>query len=288
MFYSRKSKIKGITLVELMVSVVIFSLMSVALGIILNIGLKSWRDIDGKVNAESGLNNAVKDINESIRNSKYTNIYNNDIATYIYSGDMSNYGYIVLPSYAKYTDNYIKEQELDFTLSSNTDNTTNNITFSSSYSPNFMVAYFLVKPDTCSKCKELFDVEEDLGVSCPHKMLVKKWFYNTSSSIAGLSETSKWSSTNSVKSITLNNFMANRSAYDKILSQNIMTFEASLDTVSHMISYRIKAFKPNMSKTRPSADNIKDSVKSFYNTSVDDPLKKYCIEIRATVAPLNQ
>ena len=281
-----RSKLKGITLVELMVSVAIFSLMSIALGIILNIGLKSWRDIDGKMEAESGLNSAVKDINDSIRNSRYTYICN-DAINYIYSGDVSNYGYIVLPSYAKYTETYINEQNLDFDISYNINNT-QNISFTTSYNSNFIIAYFLVKPDICPLCKEIFETEDDLGVNCPHKILVKKWFYTTSESIAGLPQTSAWTSVNSIKSVKLSSFMSNRSAYDKILSQNIMAFGASLDTKAHMVSYRIKTFKPNTSKTRPSADNMKDSIKAFYDTSIDDPLKKYCIEIHSTVAPLNQ
>lgn len=298
MFFYRRNKVNGITLVELIVSVVIFSLMSVALGIILNIGLKSWRDIDGKVEAESGLNNAVKDINESIRNSRYFVISSN--LDNIYNGDESHIGHIILPSYVTYspTDNHINEQEFNFVFSSSLD-TTGNIHYDSSYKSNFMIAYFVVKANACSKCKEIFG--SDLGVNCPHKMLVKKWYKLVNSSVQNDVPVSVWSS-DEISNISdinsLESFMSNRSAYDKILSQNILSFGASLNKVSHMISYRIKAFRPNISKTRPNIDDVVASVYAFYDkqyinemteyVSEDDPLKKYCIEIHSTVAPLNQ
>ena len=280
---------KGITLSELMVSVLIFSMMSVALGMILNMGLKSWRDVDGKVEAESGLNKAVKDINETIRNSKYFAISSD----YVFSGkdsDSTSYGYIILPSYAKYTENYIQEQELDFELSLNPDTSeTGDITFSTSYQCNFLIAYFLVRNNDCSKCKDLFGVETDLGVNCPHKTLVKKWYKVTTTSFDGVTDT--WNEDISIsdfKSKNFNDYMSHRSAYDKILSQNIMAFGARLDTDSHMISYKLKAFKPNTSKSRPSIDEMRESLQSFYDSSINDPLAKYSIEIHSTVAPLNQ
>lgn len=296
MSYNRISKLKGITLVELMVSVVIFSLMSIALGIILNIGLKSWRDIDGKVDAESGLNNAVKDINESIRNSRYIMISSDNIN----NGDVTKVGYLILPSYVTYNNDLINEQEFNFVFSSSVDNT-GNVHFDSSYKSNFIIVYFVAKPNNCSKCNDMFG--GDLGVNCPHKMLVKKWYKLVNSSVQNDVPVSVWSNTelfkiNSANGYGLDNFMTNRSPYDKILSQNIMTFGSYLDTVSHMVSYRIKAFKPNMSKIKPKKDDIIASVHAFYGetynnpdtgyVSESDPLRKYCIEIRATVAPLNQ
>ena len=66
--YKKVNK-NGFTLVEVMVSVAVFAILSIVLGVILNVGLKSWKEVNAKTESERDLNRAVNDINFSLRNS---------------------------------------------------------------------------------------------------------------------------------------------------------------------------------------------------------------------------
>lgn len=304
----KKKKKRGFSLLEVIVSIMVFSIISVALGVILNVGLKSWKDVDGKTEAERNLSRAVVDINNSIRNSCIGNIIEStDIGIRCSAGTSSNpNGYIVCPSCAGYkslgttsttgtttVDNYsLLENELDVSI--NVDTSGEELS-SDSFDPvfnwnNFVVAYFVVKGDSCQSCSDIFG-SSYTGI-CPHRYLVKKWYIGSglplTVSIPTLS--AKWADTDisSLSSKKLSNIWTNttKSAYDKILAKNVLAFRATKGT--YTVSYAIKIFKPNLNKSIPTSSDISGSVEAFYDSSKVDPIKDYCLQVSSTVAPLNK
>ena len=304
---NKKKKKRGFSLLEVIVSIMVFSIISVALGVILNVGLKSWKDVDGKTEAERNLSRAVVDINNSIRNSCMgTIIHPTDPGIRCSAGTSSNpNGYIVCYSCARYqplgtdtvsddetVDNCsIFENELDVSINVDTsEEEVGSDSFDSNFNwNNFVVAYFVAKGDSCQSCSDIFG-SGYTGI-CPHRYLVKKWYRGSGlpSNVSIPTLSAKWADTNitSLSSKKLSDIWTNttKSSYDKILAKNVLAFGAikSLYTVS----YDIKIFKPNLNKSIPTSSDISDSVKAFYDSSKVDPIKDYCLQVSSTVAPLN-
>lgn len=300
----KKKKKRGFSLLEVIVSIMVFSIISVALGVILNVGLKSWKDVDAKTEAERNLSRAVVDINNSIRNSFIGNALNPGIRCFAGTSSNPN-GYIVCSSCARYqplgtdtvsddetVDNCsILENELDVSI--NVDTSGEEISLDS-FDPtfkwnNFVVAYFVAKGDSCQSCSDIFG-SSYIGI-CPHRYLVKKWYIGSGlpSNVSIPTLSAEWADTNinSLSSKKLSDIWTNttKSAYDKILAKNVLAFGAIKS--SYTVSYDIKIFKPNLNKSIPTSSDISDSVKAFYDSSKVDPIKDYCLQVSSTVAPLN-
>lgn len=289
----RKNRQKGSSLMEVIISIAVFSAIAIALGVILNLGLKSWKDVDGKTEAERDLNRAFIDMNNTIRNSIISGIICEPGST------DDPRGYIVCPSYARYTPlnenatdsatQRIMENEFDCSFDSKNDD--GNITYDKLFNSNFKVVYFLHRDSNCSKCLELFDT--GTANFCPHHTLVKKWFrivkadvtpQNTVMGVPAWKDDEPWDNSAS-KDIA-------RNGYDKVLAHNVLAFTAKKNTKS--ISYYIKIFKPNQNKARATQTELNNSIKAFYDqinngesATQADPIKDYCLEVHSTVAPLN-
>lgn len=307
---TRKIKKKGFTLIELIVSIMVFSLISIVLGVILNVGLKSWKEVDGKTEAEREMAKAVLDINNSIRNSTISDIKCDGLKS-----DYKGNGYIVCTSYASYkslngnTETYtILENELDYSLKLDTSTNTgtggetstdDKVNHIPEFNNNFFVAYFVAKQSSCSLCKDIFGATNDSDI-CPHRYLIKKW-YKGSSLPSGILTNLKdsWSDSilTSLPSKTLSSVNSSKSPYDKILSKNILAFSANKNN-AYTVSYYIKIFKPNLNKSKPKALEVGNSVDDFYSgikgTSTStvinnnkENLDAYCLQVSSTIAPLN-
>lgn len=297
-------KKKGFTLIELIVSIMVFSLISIVLGVILNVGLKSWKEVDGKTEAEREMTRAVLDINNSIRNSILSLIECDNLKT-----DYKGNGYIVCPSYANYkslngnTETYtILENEFDCSLkldNTNTGSDTDKVNHSSEFNKNFFVAYFVAKQSSCLLCKEIFGATNGDDI-CPHRYLIKKWYRGPSlpsGILTNLKDSWSDSELTSLPSKTLSSVNSSKSPYDKILSKNILAFSANKNN-AYTVSYYIKIFKPNLNKSKPKTLEVGNSVDDFYlgikGTSTStvinnnkENLDAYCLQVSSTVAPLN-
>ena len=310
---SRKIKKNGFTLIELIVSIMVFSLISIVLGVILNVGLKSWKEVDGKTEAEREMTKAVLDINNSIRNSNISGIKCDDLKT-----DYKGNGYIVCPSYASYkslntnTETYtIWENEFDYSLKLDTSTNTgtgstgggtstdDKVNHIPEFNNNFFVAYFVAKQSSCSLCEDLFGATNDSDI-CPHRYLIKKWYKGPSlpsGVITNLNDSWSDSILTSLSSKTLSSVNSSKSPFDKILSKNILAFSANKNN-AYTVSYYIKIFKPNLNKSKPKTLEVGNSVDDFYAgikgtstaTVINDKkenLDDYCLQVSSTVAPLN-
>ncbi|MBR0519553.1 prepilin-type N-terminal cleavage/methylation domain-containing protein [bacterium] len=297
---------KGVSLAELMVSVTVFSLISIALAVIFTTGMKSWRTVESKSEAESSLNKSVSDINFTIRNSDLSGIrYCSGESTGIknllgktevestldkisVSIKQKGCGVLVCPSYASVqplndTSNSqygIYEQE-----SSRIDSDTVN---------NFYVLYFCVVPNDCSECNSLFADTSDF---CPHKMLVKRWYKN--SKVTFDTNVSFVENESKIPTDIAGTYSSKK--FDKILAKNVIGFSALKN--ENTVDYAIKVFKPNVNQTRIETEDIQGSVEAFYAKSKDvnisndsyfkavnstdvDPINKYVLQINSAVAPL--
>lgn len=297
---------KGVSLAELMVSVAVFSLISIALAVIFTTGMKSWHTVESKTEAESSLNKSVSDINFTIRNSDLSGIryYSGEsVGTKSLLGKVldestldkisvsikqKGCGVLVCPSYASVqplndTSNYqygIYEQE-----SSRTEESTIN---------NFYVVYFCVVPSDCSECNSLFATTSDC---CPHKMLVKRWYKN--SKVTFDTSVSFVENENKISTDIAGTYTAKK--FDKFLAKNVIGFSVLKN--ENTVDYAIKIFKPNVNQTRITTEDIEGSVNAFYakpqdvnisnnsyfravNSTEVDPINKYVLQINSTVAPL--
>ena len=300
--YKKVNK-NGFTLVEVMVSVAVFAILSIVLGVILNVGLKSWKEVNAKTESERDLNRAVNDINFSLRNSMLEDI-TCDSLNNTYNGN----GYIICPSFAscktpsgKYT---ILENEFDFDISSYS--TEEGIAFENNLKHNFWVVYCVLKDGKCPLCASMFGsiTNEDgsTGINyagvCPHRNLIKKWYKsNNLEESVNIPNLPVWNEgSNNISTLLttdFNNYLtSSKTSYDKVLSKNILAFSANKSTYS--ILYYIKIFKPNVNQIKISEEKISSSINSFYNdvkgiaSTEQDPLKNYCLEVHSKVIPLNK
>lgn len=309
----------GTSLLEILVSTAIFAVISVALMIIFNIGLKNWKDMDAKSESEQGLSRAVSDINYHLKNSDY-----NNVICSAHNSSCKGGAFVVCPSAACYgkpgqigiegatfssgiskaaTDTAISgsgilEQEIDATPEG-------------SVNWHHRIVYFVAKKNEaggCDECMRLFGSSE----YCPHKILVKRWYRLDNFA----SNAENWKSVE-------NNYLANavyvpqvyeKKLYDKILAKNVFAFKAEKQS-GGAVYFALKSFRHDKKGVRMEIDDFKRSIdlfnyegaytnyapsknivdtetnKRFYKlNSVEDPASftgKCMIQMDSLVVPMN-
>ena len=272
-------KHKGFTVSELMVSVAIFSIISIILFVTFSSGQKHLATSTSKLDNERGINIATQDINFSIRNGSLSTI-----------GILSKNdgtGYISIESASTYDTNThnIINNDLSFNISGT----------SSSMKWNFVIVYFTAKINNCPKCKELGLNLENKNL-CPHKHLIKR-YYTLNNTYTGFL---KWSNTTNLTLLNLINNNYNNDKYDKILARNVITFIPQ--SAGRSITYSIKLFKDhNIVKNSITEEKLQKTIEAVKTelannnelnltqtaTITDDPLTNYTTQINYTVTPLN-
>lgn len=294
-FYLKKRLSIGATLVEVMVSTVVFAVISLVLMVILNIGVKSWRDVSVKSEAELSLIQAAADINATLLNCDMDSV---SAAFNASSGaDSNGYGYLSCSVSATYDDTYgFMEKHMNYE------------SLSEKLHFNYKVIYFVASKSSCKDCESLFkNYNPNL---CPHKLLAKKW-YRINESVLLPSNMEIWdsdkeSSYNELRpyaeSIPIEGF----ASYNKILSRNVMTFKANVDSNNDAVSYSIKVFNPNVNKIKIDTSAMRRSFSVFYLNNEDryeknehgfytepktedkkDPLADYTFQVDGLITPLN-
>ena len=294
---NKKKHKRGFSLVEVMISVALFSILSVVLGVILNIGLKSWKEVNAKTESERDLNRAINDINVSIRNSMLSYITCDNLEI-----TCNGNGYIICPSCIAYQsagddETYtILENEFDIDIYSDTTSSENDTIFIRNFNQNFWIVYCVLKNSKCDKCASMFG--SDYSGICPHRNLVKKWYRSASlnSSIKISNLTAVWgTSGNDISTLletSFEDYLKHNNYNDKVLSRNILAFASNKS--SYNVSYYMKMFKPNLNKFGIDEQKISSSIDYFYKdvnrtlSTEQDPLKNYCLEVHSKVVPLNK
>ena len=284
MIKNKNKKNKGFTIAELMVSVAIFSIISMILFVTFSSGQKYLATSTSKLDSERGINLATQDINFSIRNGslKNTEVKSNTDGT----------GYIATSSASLYDNehNNIINNDLSYEIAGT----------SSSLNWNFEIVYFTAKLTHCHKCS-------DMGLSlnnpnlCPHKYLVKRYYTLNTTYINFL----RWSDiesnlTSNLSNLVNNTYISNK--YDKILARNVIAFVPQKKGKN--IIYSIKLFKDynivknsvTEEKLQKTIDAISDDlnnktglkVNNSVTTNVEDPLSHYTTQINYTAIPLNK
>lgn len=250
---------KGATLLEVMISTAVFAVVSMTLMAAFNLGLKYWRDVDSKFEAERYLNRAMTDIDAAVRNSDVSRIATGYDPV---SGD----GIIVCGSAAGFSnDRGILEKELSY--SSSGENLSVNWSFN--------VVYFTFSPENCGKCIP--------GASrCVHKRLVKRWFSMTPeflladawpADVSGEDFVSSYiGGESSGKVPAKKGYSAKR--YDSVLASDLIYFKPS------GIEYSIKALKTfGMTSEHFNADEI--------DKALENGFRHHSIVVSSRFAPLN-
>lgn len=301
----------GATLIEVMVSTAVFSLISLSLMIIFNFGVKSWRNVEARVNAELSLNAAAADLNNVLRNSSADNIIIGplgeggaaDGSNETSADSSSGFAYICCPSAALYDSSGVGESATGgfFTNRFNYCVPTNegqSVT-KEGISWNYWVCYFVAKQaGNCPDCLSLWNGDSDC---CPHKLLIKRWCRADNVDVPN--DMAEWSGGAYCPKLLADydkKYNDNKIHNDKILSKNIMAFKAQKN--NDTILFSIKVFKPNINNVKITEDNVRDSIDFLYrdlplkndgfydvdNSAVErDPLSSYTVQVDGAVTPLN-
>lgn len=304
-FFINKKKAIGATLIEVMVSTAVFSLISLSLMIIFNFGVKSWRNVEARVNAELSLNAAAADLNAVLRNSSADNIIigplgeggEADGSNETSADSSSGFAYICCPSAALYDSSGVGESATGgfFTNRFNYCVPTNegqSVT-TEGISWNYWVCYFVAKQaGNCPDCLSLWNGDSDC---CPHKLLIKRWCRADNVDVPN--DMATWSGGANCPKLLAD---YDKKYNDKILSKNIMAFKAQKN--NDTILFSIKVFKPNINNVKITEDNVRDSIDFLYrdlplkndgfydvdNSAVErDPLSSYTVQVDGAVTPLN-
>lgn len=294
-FYLKKRLSMGATLVEVMVSTVVFAVISLVLMVILNIGVKSWRDVSVKSEAELSLIQAAADINATLLNCDMDSV--SAAFTASSGADSNGYGYLSCSVSATYDDTYgFMEKHMNYE------------SLSEKLHFYYKVIYFVASKSSCEDCESLFNgYNPDL---CPHKLLAKKW-YRINESVLLPSNMEIWdsdkaSSYNELRPYAESSPAGEFASYNKILSRNVMTFKANVDSNNDAVSYSIKVFNPNVNKIKIDTSAIRQSFNVFYLNNEDryeknehgfytkpktkdkeDPLADYTFQVDGLITPLN-
>lgn len=305
LFFINNKRQLGATLIEVMVSTAVFSLISLSLMIIFNFGVKSWRNVEARVNAELSLNAAAADLNNVLRNSSADNIIIGplgeggaaDGSNETSADSSSGFAYICCPSAALYDSSGVGESATGgfFTNRFNYCVPTNegqSVT-TEGISWNYWVCYFVAKQaGNCPDCLSLWNGDSDC---CPHKLLIKRWCRADNVDVPN--DMATWSGGANCPKLLAD---YDKKYNDKILSKNIMAFKAQKN--NDTILFSIKVFKPNINNVKITEDNVRDSIDFLYrdlplkndgfydvdNSAVErDPLSSYTVQVDGAVTPLN-
>lgn len=262
-----KVKGQGFTLVEMMVSLAVFSVTLVVLMTVCSQGVKSWQDVNAKQEAEHGLSRSLADISDSVKNSYFDGIKCSPVTV-----DDKGGGFLIVPSaaYWRPASSNSKSSVFDekmagssfFPMEFDTDSESGDI------KRNFMIVYFTAySKGGCDECAALFS--NAMFEYCPHKHLVKRWY-----DAKMYSDEDKADATNLMpwagaadKFKTDSSFISDKyvseSNYDKILANNVFAFKAS-KTSEGAVAFSLKSFKPSGNRVQMTPDAFEKSLQLFH------------------------
>lgn len=160
----KKNSIYGATLTELVIATAVFGFISLGLLSIIQYGTKSWRQVESRFEVEKGIRRAVMDLNYNLRNTSITSV---TAGVGEMGVDETAVPWLAFQISALIDDGSIFEDRLQYNL------TDKKIEY------NFFVLYYLMPPlekgrFNCSECARLNNANPGI---CPHKWLVKRYFY---------------------------------------------------------------------------------------------------------------
>ncbi len=291
----------GATLTELVIATAVFGFISVGLLAIIQYGTKSWRQVESRFEVEKGIRRSVMDLNYNLRNTTMTSVT---------AGlEEEGIGNTPIPWVAFQisalidSDGNILEDRLQYDL------TDMKIQY------NFFVLYYLMPPLEngtfhCSECARLGNTVAGL---CPHKWLVKRFFYKlpASAAVPGklksevFSDDIKYivasdSSEPNTKNVKLCLREPNIAQGDRVLSKSMMDFRvwyndsisspartyvtAGRTAQANAVQYTVRAFKALEATQAKVNITLTNESSTFSNLAF---VNKYTVQIDQSVVPLN-
>ncbi|MBR0519684.1 type II secretion system protein [bacterium] len=285
-------KNKGFTILETLITAIIFSVIAMIFFLVFRLGLKYWKETDVKLQSEKSISLTTLDLNYAIRNTKkseiQTNILENGNA-WIAMNSASNGEY-------KGGKTTINENDVNCIIEEN----------ATELIWGLRILYFTAKTENeCKYCKEL-----NLTKVCPHKILVKR-YYALNDEYKDL-ELLKYNneadySANKLKFDILTKTEYSRQSHDRILARNVIAFVPQIK--KNGVRYSLKIFTPQNAvlyslknddfvKTISAMNDDKDgeledsisstsSSEEYYDDATKDPINKFTTLINFTAVPVN-